>query len=175
MTLFTASGARHARTDAEGAFEVDDLAPGRVRIAVTARGARARRGRWSQVDGDRDHPADLGAIDLAEAGEVEGEVVDADDQPVAGARVAPRRGARRTCRSARCRAGSCATDRDGRFTLGGLPEGKVTLEAYFADLGRGVDRRRAGARRAHDDAREDHARRAARRPRASRRAPAASR
>jgi membrane-associated protease RseP (regulator of RpoE activity) len=32
--------------------------------------------------------------------------------------------------------GIVATDRDGRFTLGGLPEGNVKLEAYFADLGR---------------------------------------
>jgi C-terminal processing protease CtpA/Prc len=30
-----------------------------------------------------------------------------------------------------------ATDREGRFKLGGLPEGKVALEAYFTDLGRG--------------------------------------
>jgi C-terminal processing protease CtpA/Prc len=30
-----------------------------------------------------------------------------------------------------------ATDRQGRFKLGGLPDGKVALEAYFADLGRG--------------------------------------
>jgi S1-C subfamily serine protease len=34
--------------------------------------------------------------------------------------------------------GIVATDRDGRFTLGGLPAGPVTLEAYFADLGRAV-------------------------------------
>src|SRR4029079_9080345 len=70
-----------------------------------------------------------------EAGEVEGEVVDADDQPVAGARVG-----RATVPTylplGPLPKGIGATDRDGRFPLGGLPEGKVTLEAYFADLGR---------------------------------------
>src|SRR5262249_31785934 len=33
--------------------------------------------------------------------------------------------------------GVVATDHEGRFTLGGLPEGDVTLEGYFSDLGRG--------------------------------------
>ena len=134
ITLFTASGARHARTDAEGAFEIDDLAPGRVRIAVSA-AEHAPVEVVVQAQGDRDHPADLGTIDLAEAGEVEGEVVDADDQPVAGARVG-----RATVPTylplGPLPKGIVATDRDGRFTLGGLPEGNVILEAYFADLGR---------------------------------------
>ncbi|MFS8066192.1 MAG: carboxypeptidase regulatory-like domain-containing protein, partial [Byssovorax sp.] len=136
ITFFTASGARHARTDAEGAFEVDDLAPGRVRIAVTAP-EHAPAEVVVQAHGDRDHPADLGTIDLAEAGEVEGEVVDADDQPVAGARVG-RGGVPTYLPLGPLPRGIVATDRDGRFTLGGLPEGKVKLEAYFADLGRAV-------------------------------------
>ena len=134
LTLFTASGARHARTNAEGAFEIDDLAPGRVRIAVTA-AEHAPIEVVVQAQGDRDHPADLGTIDLAEAGEVEGEVVDADDQPVAGARVG-RGGVPTYLPLGPLPKGIVATDRDGRFTLGGLPEGHVTLEAYFADLGR---------------------------------------
>lgn len=136
ITLFTASGARHARTDAEGTFEVDDLAPGRIRVAVTAP-EHAPAEVVVQAHGDRDHPADLGTIDLAEAGEVEGEVVDADDQPVAGARVG-RGGVPTYLPLGPLPRGIVATDRDGRFTLGGLPEGKVKLEAYFADLGRAV-------------------------------------
>ncbi len=134
ITLFTAAGARHARSDAEGAFEVDDLAPGRVRIAVTA-AEHAPVEVVVQAQGDRDHPADLGAIDLAEAGEVEGEVVDADDQPVAGARVG-RGGVPTYLPLGPLPKGIVSTDRDGRFTLGGLPAGNVMLEAYFADLGR---------------------------------------
>lgn len=136
ITLFTASGARHARSDREGAFEVDDLAPGRVRIAVTA-AEHAPVEVVVTARGDRDHPADLGTIDLAEAGEVEGEVVDAEDEPVAGARVG-RDGVPTYLPLGPLPRGIAATDRDGRFTLGGLPEGRITLEAYFADLGRAV-------------------------------------
>ncbi|MFO0755932.1 MAG: carboxypeptidase regulatory-like domain-containing protein [Byssovorax sp.] len=134
VTVFTASGARHTKTDDEGTYTLDDLAPGRVRIRVSAED-HADGEAVVKVAGDRDHPADLGTIDLAEAGEVSGEVVDGSDDPVAGARVAegsvptylplgplPR--------------GIVVTDRKGHFVLGGLPAGKVTLEAYFTDLGK---------------------------------------
>jgi len=135
LTLFTASGARHVRTDAEGWYHLTDLAPGRVRIA-TSHPDHAPQQVIVVIEGDRDHPADLGTIDLEEAGEVEGEVLDADDRPVAGARVA--RDAVPTYLSAGpLPRGIVATDRKGRFKLGGLPAGKVALEAYFADLGRG--------------------------------------
>jgi protocatechuate 3,4-dioxygenase beta subunit len=134
VTLFTATGARHGKTDEQGEYTFDDLAPGRVRVSVTA-AEHASGEAVAHVRGDRDHPADLGAIDLAEAGEVEGQVVDADDQPVAGARVA-RDGVPTYLPLGPLPRGIVATDREGRFTLGGLPEGHVALEAYFADLGR---------------------------------------
>jgi protocatechuate 3,4-dioxygenase beta subunit len=135
LTLFTAAGARHVRTDAEGWYHLTDLAPGRVRI-VTSHPDYASQQVVMVIEGDRDHPADLGTIDLEEAGEVEGEVLDADERPVAGARVA--RDAVPTYLSAGpLPRGIVATDRKGRFKLGGLPEGKVALEAYIADLGRG--------------------------------------
>jgi protocatechuate 3,4-dioxygenase beta subunit len=135
LTLFLPSGARHTRTDAEGSFVVKDLAPGRVRI--TANHPEYAPGEVIvEVKGDRDHPADLGAIDLAEAGEVEGEVLDSDERPVAGARVA-RDAVPTYLPVGPLPRGIVATDRKGRFVLKGLPEGKVSLEAYFADLGRG--------------------------------------
>src|SRR6185369_10840793 len=87
LTLFTAGGARHTRTDAEGAFVVKDLAAGKLRITAS-HAEHAPAEVTVVVAGDRDHPADLGTIDLAQAGDVEGEVVDSDDRPVAGARVA---------------------------------------------------------------------------------------
>ena len=135
VTLFTASGARHARTDAEGAYKVTDLAPGRVRVSLS-HAEHAPAERVVAVVGGRDHPADLGTIDLAEAGEVEGEVLDADERPVAGARVAEDAVPTYLPAGPMPR-GIVLTDRKGRFKLGGLPEGKVALEAYFADLGRG--------------------------------------
>ena len=135
LTLFTAAGARHVRTDAEGAFTVHDLAAGRLRIAAS-HPDYAPLEAVVTVAGDRDHPADLGTHDLTQAGEVEGEVVDADDQPVAGARVA-RDAVPTYLPFGPLPRGIAATDRRGRFKLGGLPEGKVALEAYFSDVGRG--------------------------------------
>jgi hypothetical protein len=135
VTLYTTGGVRRTRSDAEGAFAFRDLAPGRVRLAAALEG-HAPAERVLRIEAEPGREADLGSIDLAEAGEVLGMVVGPDDQPVAGARVAvdavptflpvgplPR--------------GIVATDRSGGFTLGGVPEGDVTLEAYIADLGRG--------------------------------------
>ncbi len=135
LTLFTASGARHARTDAEGAFVVTDLAPGRVRI-VARHAAYAPGEVVVAADGDRDHPADLGTIDLSEAGEAEGEVVDGDDRGVPGARVALD-AVPTFLPFGPLPPGIVATDNHGRFKLGGLPEGTVSLEAYSPDAGRG--------------------------------------
>lgn len=135
LTLFTSAGARHVRTDDEGAFVVKDLALGRLRISaqhVDYAPAEA----LVLVDGDRDHPADLGVIDLEEAGEVEGEVVDEDDNAVAGARVA-RDAVPTFLPAGPLPRGIVTTGKKGRFKLGSLPAGKVALEAYLADLGRG--------------------------------------
>jgi protocatechuate 3,4-dioxygenase beta subunit len=135
VTVFTASGARHAVSDAEGVFVLKDLAPGRLRLRASHPDYAPAEAHVTVV-GDRDHPADLGTLDLSEAGEVEGEVVDADDRPVAGARVA-RDAVPTYLPFGPLPRGIVATDRHGRFKLGGLPEGKVDLEATFADLGRG--------------------------------------
>jgi hypothetical protein len=135
LTLFTVSGPRHARTDAEGLFAVPDLASGRVRITAS-HPDYAPAESVVYVAGDRDHPADLGTIDLDEAGEVEGEVVDADDRPVAGARVA-RDAVPTYLPVGPLPHGIAVADRNGRFKLAGIADGTVTLEAYSADLGRG--------------------------------------
>jgi hypothetical protein len=135
VTLFTTAGARHARSDAEGAFVFKDLSPGKVRLRA-AHPDYAPAEAHVTVAGDRDHPADLGTVDLSESGEVEGEVVDESDQPVAGARVA-RDAVPTFLPLGPLPPGVVATDRNGRFKLGGLPEGKVSLEGYFADVGRG--------------------------------------
>jgi hypothetical protein len=135
VSLYTASGVRTAKTDFEGAFTIEDLAPGRARLVVD-HPEFAPAEVAVTIAGDAAHPADLGAIDLAEAGEIEGVVLDPEEEPVAGARVSqgsvpsflplgplPR--------------GIVLTDKEGRFTLRGLPEGNATISAYTADLGRG--------------------------------------
>jgi hypothetical protein len=134
VTIFTPYGAKHVKTDRDGRYDLDDLAPGRVRVSAYKKDYGESHDVVT-VEGDRTHPADLGTIDLAEAGEVEGQVVDDHDDPVAGARVAkdavptylplgplPR--------------GIVVTGKDGTFTLGGLPEGAVSIEAYSVEQGR---------------------------------------
>jgi protocatechuate 3,4-dioxygenase beta subunit len=144
VTAYTASGPRHTRTDAEGAFSLDDLAAGRVRLVATHDG-HARAEIVKMVADDPAHGADLGAIDLAEAGEVEGTVVDERDDPVPNARVA-RDAVPSWLPLGPLPPGIVASDREGRFVLRGLPEGEVALEAFTADRGRGyVDKVRVRA------------------------------
>lgn len=135
VTIYLPSGVHHTRSDGEGAFVFQDLAPGRARItALHPEYAPAEK--TVTIGESPDHPTDLGEIDLAEAGEAEGVVVDERDEPVAGARVARDR-VPTYLPLGPLPPGVVAADREGRFLVRGLPEGDVTLEAYFADLGRG--------------------------------------
>jgi hypothetical protein len=137
--------------DDEGEFEVADLAPGRVRIAAShpdwASGEKS-----IVVAGDPGKTADLGEVDLEEAGEVEGTVLDPNDEPVAGARVGF--GSVPTFLPlGPMPPGVVTTNREGKFVLKNVPEGEATIEAYFADLGRAAvsTRVRAGRTSARVD------------------------
>lgn len=136
IVVYTSTGTKRTQSDAEGAFEVTDLAAGRVRIAASKQGY-APAEVLAQIGDDPDRPTDVGAIDLQPAGEVEGTVVDEQDEPIAGARVA-RDEVPSYLPLGVLPPGIAVTDRNGRFVLGGLPEGTVTLEAYTADRGRGA-------------------------------------
>ncbi|WP_156338090.1 carboxypeptidase regulatory-like domain-containing protein [Chondromyces crocatus] len=135
VTAYTAAGVRRTRTDDQGAYTLTDLAPGRLRI-VARHDEYAQAEALLSVEGDPDRPADLGALDLVAAGEVEGEVVDPEDEPVAGARVARER-VPSYLPLGSLPPGVVTTDRNGRFTLKGVPEGNTLVEAYTAELGRG--------------------------------------
>jgi S1-C subfamily serine protease len=75
-------------------------------------------------------------VELTAEGVVEGEVVDARGNPVAGARVAKDHVP--TWLAAGVHAdGFAMTDSHGHFTLGELPEGAVSIEAYSPESGRG--------------------------------------
>jgi membrane-associated protease RseP (regulator of RpoE activity) len=78
----------------------------------------------------------LEPIDLMEGGVVEGQVVDARGDPVAGARVAlgpiPQ-----LLPAGKLPPGVVLTDRRGEFKIDDMPEGNVMLEAYAPALGRG--------------------------------------
>jgi hypothetical protein len=78
---------------------------------------------------------ELAKVELAEEGVVEGVVLDTRGDPLPGARVA--KDAVPTYLPATgVPAGMAVADSKGRFRLGELPEGSLTLEAYAADVGR---------------------------------------
>jgi hypothetical protein len=135
VTLYCNLGARRTEADASGRFKLTDLAPGAARLRVRAPG-RVTHERTIEIADPTSHGTDLGFIELEEEGFVEGTVVDARGSPVAGARVGKDRVP--TYLPVGSRSASFAvTDARGRFRLGGLEEGVVTLEAYSPDVGRG--------------------------------------
>jgi protocatechuate 3,4-dioxygenase beta subunit len=137
VTLYTASGSLHARTDRAGTFHFDDVPPGPARIVASHAGyARDERTVQIEAGARADRPASLGAIDLEEGGSVEGEVVDARGEAVAGARVAE--GTVPTyVPTGKPPQGVVLTNRRGEFKIEDLRDGDVVLEAYAPDVGRG--------------------------------------
>jgi len=135
VMLATDLGVRRVRTDAQGHYALTGLSSGNARLRVRAAGyAPALRDVAIPDQGGR-RPFELPRVELQEEGAVEGTVVDARGNPVAGARVAqghvPTWLAIGTTPQ-----GMAVTDEKGRFALHELPEGTVTLEAYAPDLGR---------------------------------------
>jgi hypothetical protein len=135
VTLYTDLGARRARTDAGGAFTLSDLAPGDARLRVTAPGVAPVSMAVTIPDTNGRRPFAMSRIEMAAEGIVEGTVVDSSDAPVVGARVAEDHVPTWLVVGA-SPAGFATTDGRGKFHLGGLPDGPVTLEAYAPDLGR---------------------------------------
>jgi hypothetical protein len=137
VVLLQGGQRRLTESDAEGEFEFREASPGRARISVSHAGFATRSvDRSIPATGRADRAHDVGAIDLEEAGSVSGTVLDAEGEPVAGARVGlglvpaflplgseP--------------AGMAQSDAAGRFTLDGVPVGRVRLSAYAAGVGRG--------------------------------------
>jgi S1-C subfamily serine protease len=76
-------------------------------------------------------------MEMVAEGVVEGDVVDAQGDPVAGARVALDHAPTWLLIGSNPEQ-VAVTDAKGRFTLRELPEGSVTLEVYAPDLGRAV-------------------------------------
>ncbi len=135
VTLYTDQGARHVTTEAYGEFVVDDLAEGRIRLVVRHESyAQAERVIW--FSGDERRPIEIEPVDLVPAGMVDGTVIGPDEAPVAGARVGLG-GVPTYLPVGKLPLGLVQTDSNGRFLLSGLPEGKVRLEAYSPELGRG--------------------------------------
>jgi hypothetical protein len=148
VTLYTAAGPVHARTDRAGAYRFDDVPPGSARlVAVHAGYAKGERTVDLEPGSRADRPASLESIDLDEGGSVEGEVVDARGDPVAGARVA-QGSVPAFVPTGKLPQGIALTDRRGEFKIEDLREGDVFLEAYAPDVGRGRATVRVAAGRA---------------------------
>jgi protocatechuate 3,4-dioxygenase beta subunit len=135
VVLYTELGARRARTSPDGTFAIADLAPGTDRLFVRANGfAPVSRDVTLEATGGR-RPIALDRTELAQGGAVEGTVLDARGDPIAGARVA--QGTVPTYLAVGTTPANVAvTDARGRFRLGDLPEGSATLEAFAPDVGR---------------------------------------
>jgi len=129
-----------ATSDGDGAFRLRDIAPGELRVRVEHPDFAVEEATL-HVDstGRADRPFSLPEIDLFEAGEVEGEVVDQRGDRVEGARVMVGNGpgyvpAGKTAR------GVVVSDRDGHFLLSGVHPGIATITAVSSVAGRGSAR-----------------------------------
>ncbi len=137
VTLYTETGARHTRTDAHGGFTLADLAHGAVRLHVRARGFAPAARALTVPDHGGQRPYVMAVIEMVAEGVVEGDVVDAQGDPVAGARVALDHAPTWLLIGSNPEQ-MAVTDAKGRFALRELPEGSVNLEAYAPDLGRAL-------------------------------------
>lgn len=138
VTLVAEGRRAFALTDRDGHYRLRDVAPGPVHVTVSHPDyASVELEATVAATGRADRPFELPVVDLPESGGVEGEVLDREGRPVGGARVAiglvpaylP---------AGALPAGMTLTDSKGRFKLEGLAPGRVDVEAYAPDRGRGV-------------------------------------
>jgi hypothetical protein len=135
VVLYTDLGVRRVRTDAQGAFILSELAPGMARLHVRAAGFATYARAVTVPEGGGLRPFELPRVELAAEGIVEGEVIDADGKPIAGARVAKDHAP--TWLAVGANPPELAvTDAKGTFILRELAEGTAALEAYAPDVGR---------------------------------------
>ncbi|MCC6902382.1 MAG: carboxypeptidase regulatory-like domain-containing protein [Polyangiaceae bacterium] len=127
-----------ALTDKDGMYRIKDVAVAPVHIVVShPELATAEATATVSATGRADRAFELPTIDLSEGGGIEGVVLDAAGKPVRGARVAagvvPAYLPAGTLPS-----GMATSDAKGRFKLSGVAPGKVDVEAYAPDIGRGI-------------------------------------
>jgi len=126
-----------ATSDADGAFRLRDIAPGELHLRVE-HPEFADEEASLRVDstGRADRPFTLPDIDLLEAGEVEGEVVDQRGDRIEGARVTAGIGSG-FLPAGKSPRGVVLSDRDGHFLLPGVHPGSATITAVSSVAGRG--------------------------------------
>lgn len=136
VSLHMKGATLRARTDGEGQFQLDDVSEGPARMTFSREGHVSTEREVTIQRPRHNEPFEIEEVDLPEAGSVEGEVVDARGNPVAGARIAQGK-VPVYLPGGRAQSGLATSDRHGHFELGNLPEGELLLEAYSAEEGRG--------------------------------------
>lgn len=109
-----------ARTDGQGRAALSGLASERVRVQVDAEGRSSRSTVVVRPPGDH---AEL-RIELVDGGNMEGRVIDYRGDPVPGSRLVVRDAASGELLA------ETQTDATGRWSVLGLPEGDVDVEAF---------------------------------------------
>jgi len=140
VTLVAGGSRQVAHTDREGAYRFADVPVGAVHVIVhhsdyASREVAAR----VESTGRADRPYELEPIDLSEPGAIEGSVVDADGNPVMGARVAVGM-VPAYLPVGSLPEGMTVTDMQGRFKLTGVAPGPTDVEAFAVEAGRGTRR-----------------------------------
>ncbi|MEI9952100.1 MAG: carboxypeptidase regulatory-like domain-containing protein [Pseudomonadota bacterium] len=129
-----------ATSDADGAFRLRDIAPGEIRVRVEHPDfADEEASLHVDSTGRADRPFSLPDIDLVEAGEVEGEVLDQRGDRIAGARVMAGNAAGYLPAGKSAR-GVVISDQDGHFLLSGVHPGTAIITAVSSVAGRGSAR-----------------------------------
>ncbi|HEY3255150.1 MAG TPA: carboxypeptidase regulatory-like domain-containing protein, partial [Polyangiaceae bacterium] len=126
-----------ATSDGDGVFRLRDIAPGELHVRVEHPDFATEEASL-QVDstGRADRPFSLPDIDLVEAGEVEGEVVDQRGDRIEGAKVMAGSGSG-YLPAGKIARGVVLSDRDGHFVLPGVHPGTATITAISSLAGRG--------------------------------------
>jgi hypothetical protein len=137
VTLVSDGTRRTGRTDTEGRYRFADIAAGPVHVTVE-HADYASESFDAQVEATSraDRPFELKTVDLSEPGSAEGDVVDPDGNPAAGARVAVG-SAPSFVTTGALPSGMVEADARGHFVLTRVAEGRQTLEAVSPLAGRG--------------------------------------
>ncbi|NWF84138.1 MAG: carboxypeptidase regulatory-like domain-containing protein [Bryobacteraceae bacterium] len=143
VLLISGQRSQAAMTDAEGRFKFEGLAPGRYNVQVSKTGFQFREGRGQgsksviEIGQGRDETG-LRYI-LRPLGLVTGRVVDADGDPVVGARLLLLRQVKRNGRTVWTAAqGNATSDDRGEFRMFGVPVGRYVLGCTTTGAPRGL-------------------------------------
>jgi hypothetical protein len=138
VALIAEGHRKTAITNASGEYRFDDVSPGRVHVTVS-------HPDYASIEldvnvaptGRADRAFEVDAIDLPDPAVIEGRVVLANGDPVAGARVALGSVDTVTPVAMLSPSNAVATHADGTFRLERARPGKIDVEAYLAGVGRG--------------------------------------